>query len=214
MAKRHPLQMLTIQSSSGSKVVVYRGDTAPQMVGGYGGWEVVGRPKRTGLTQWIGKDPLRMKLPIIFDGSDQQISQESKITLLSRMALPTGPRGEPPRVSVLGAIPRKDLRWVIESLEWGDNVIWVTTSDTIGFRTRQDATLTLLEYVAEDRVGANRSTQNTRSPAAHTAVPDDTLRGIAARVYGDQARWADIASLNEIRDPKTIEAGQVLRLPR
>jgi len=41
----------------------------------------------------------------------------------------------------------------------------------------------------------------------------DGLSGIALRQLGNAARWPEIASLNGLRSPYTIHAGQVLRLP-
>lgn len=42
----------------------------------------------------------------------------------------------------------------------------------------------------------------------------DRLDGIAAAVYQDPARWRDIARANGIRDPRRLEPGRVLLLPR
>src|SRR5262252_2873030 len=50
--------------------------TPPQITGGYGGWTVTNRERRVGLTQWQGKDPIRMALSIIFDGVITDQGQE------------------------------------------------------------------------------------------------------------------------------------------
>jgi hypothetical protein len=42
----------------------------------------------------------------------------------------------------------------------------------------------------------------------------DRLDGIAAAVFRDPARWRDIARVNSIRDPRRLEPGQRLLLPR
>ena len=42
----------------------------------------------------------------------------------------------------------------------------------------------------------------------------DRLDGIAAAVYQDPARWRDIARANGIRDPRRLEPGKALLLPR
>jgi nucleoid-associated protein YgaU len=41
----------------------------------------------------------------------------------------------------------------------------------------------------------------------------DTLTSIAARVLGDPVLWIAIANLNDLRDPRSVKPGQVLRLP-
>jgi nucleoid-associated protein YgaU len=42
----------------------------------------------------------------------------------------------------------------------------------------------------------------------------DTLSNIAAAVYRDASLWREIARANGIRDPRTIDPGRVLLLPR
>jgi nucleoid-associated protein YgaU len=42
----------------------------------------------------------------------------------------------------------------------------------------------------------------------------DTLSNIAAGAYRDSALWREIARANHIRDPRTLEPGRVLLLPR
>ena len=43
---------------------------------------------------------------------------------------------------------------------------------------------------------------------------DDTLSGIAAEVYADARQWRVIAEANGIDDPRRLEPGQILRLPK
>lgn len=42
----------------------------------------------------------------------------------------------------------------------------------------------------------------------------DRLDGIAASVFSDPARWRDIARANDIRDPRRIDPGRLLLVPR
>jgi hypothetical protein len=42
----------------------------------------------------------------------------------------------------------------------------------------------------------------------------DTLSSIAAAVYRNAGAWREIAGTNEIQDPRRLEPGRVLRLPR
>jgi len=51
----------------------------------------------------------------------------------------------------------------------------------------------------------------TVQPAYFGAGED--LLSIAARELGDADRWVEIAELNQLRDPRSITPGQVLRLP-
>lgn len=51
---------------------------------------------------------------------------------------------------------------------------------------------------------------------SYTVQPGDTLRGIAEWFYGDRscARAIHAANRSTIRDPQSLEAGTVLRIPR
>jgi hypothetical protein len=42
----------------------------------------------------------------------------------------------------------------------------------------------------------------------------DRLDGIAASIFHDPARWRDIARANDIRDPRKIDPGRLLLVPR
>jgi LysM repeat protein len=42
----------------------------------------------------------------------------------------------------------------------------------------------------------------------------DTLSGIAFALYTDAAKWRNIAEENNIRDPRSLQPGQALRIPR
>lgn len=203
-------------SSNGLSLVVLLGSSAARMTDGYGGWEVVDRPKRTGLTNWKGRPPYKMEVPILFDGWQAQVGQEIKISVLTRMALPPGaPNAEPPTLRVSGAVPRDDVTWVIEAIDFGDNVIY----DMVGgvhVRLRQDAVVRLIEYVKDERIG-HRNSPATRASGnagrSTTVKAGETLRQIASREYRDPNKWTAIAAANAIGDPRRIIAGQVLRLP-
>jgi hypothetical protein len=139
----------TFRSSDGKTVKVLRGDGAPKATDGFGGWEVVNRPRRIGLTQWNGRSPYGMDVPILFDDID---GCETEISKLFQMAvgydyLP------PPTVQIDGAVPIKGAKWVINGIDWGDDVHWNQTGNQKPFRTRQDATVHLLEYKPEVRSG-------------------------------------------------------------
>jgi nucleoid-associated protein YgaU len=216
-------------SDTGLSVVVYRDEAAPYIASGYGGWTTVSRMRRTALTQFTGPDPVRLAVPILFDGFMAGTPQESNISTLERMARPAVPGADPPTVRIDGGIPRKDItRWVIESIDYSgqSKVIW----DIIGgvtVRLRQDAVVNMLQYVSADLValqsGPNvgfgpggTSLANRRPTPAHkfhTFKKGETLRMISGEIYGS-VRWVrDIMQANGIRDPKSIKPGTKLRMP-
>lgn len=69
----------------------------------------------------------------------------------------------------------------------------------------------------------NAATRPSRSPAtestsnsqqkSYTIQPGDTFSSIAIDVYGNEARWVDIAQANPQIDPVRLKVGQEIRLP-
>jgi hypothetical protein len=209
-----------------------RGNTAPVPAAGFGGWQLVARPRRKSLTRWKGIDPFQQQFSIIFDGVPDNVSVEPACLALERMAQPVGHRAAPPPVRVIGVVPHPELAYVIgdgnggPGLAWGD-VIYSPS----GFRIRQEVVITLLEHVGDDRVSAGaaaaqaRQTASARSTSAAaagggtsrtgtaTVKAGDSLLSIAARDLGSATQWTEIAQLNGLVDPYTLTVGQKLRMP-
>jgi LysM domain len=199
---------------------ILKGDGSPKVTGGHGGWNVTNRPHRRGLTTWDGVEPYRMSIPVVFEGWPDVAGQEIRIGTLSRMATPQGD-DEPPRVSISGIgipseMPKKN--WVIESLEWGDNVLWDNQANGSMVRLRQDCTVNLLQYVNEDRVAFSKLSSAQPGagawPKHHVWRKGDTLQRLASRFYKNSKKWKRIADANNIRDPKHIRIGRILRIPK
>lgn len=66
-------------------------------------------------------------------------------------------------------------------------------------------------------VQQTESTQVSPSPEitweTYTVRPGDNIRGIALRVYGDANAWVKIVQANNLKNPNSIHAGNVLRIP-
>lgn len=220
---------ITFSADGMKPVAVLLGDTPITVASGYGGWNVVNRQRRVGLTVWQGKDPIRMSIPILFDGITEQASQEIPISHLSRMALPPGTGGEPPSLKIKGpGVPNPGpAKWVIENLQWGTNVIWDFAQNGVMARLRQDCVVNLLEYRAPDRaefapmLPASKRTLTGKSkagwPKTYVIKDNDTLAKIAVHFYKDANKWKQIAQENGIRDPGSVSTkvwqGKTIRIP-
>lgn len=147
-----PVGFVAIVCDDPPRTVVARlGPERPDVSSGYGGWEEVARPRRSTVTSWTGQPARRMALSVVIDNHYAGTSIEDQIRDLERMALPRA-GGQPPTVTLLargGHIPYRNLTWVIDTLEWGDAIM-----NAHGNRTRQAATVTLLQYVADDLIDA------------------------------------------------------------
>jgi hypothetical protein len=58
-----------------------------------------------------------------------------------------------------------------------------------------------------------RGTETKQKTKTYTVKSGDTLWDIARRFYQDPYKWTDIAKANNIKDPKKLQIGKVLRLP-
>jgi LysM domain len=59
----------------------------------------------------------------------------------------------------------------------------------------------------------NRGTETKQKAKTYTVKSGDTLWDIARRFYQNPYKWTDIAKANNIKDPKKLQIGKVLRLP-
>jgi hypothetical protein len=199
------------------------GEGSATVEGGLGGWESVPRPGRRPLTVWRGpEDPLRMGLPLVFDGYpphnaagnrlasvEQDVRQLETIAGVAVLGDPV-----PPFITVMGAVPH-DLRWaprnrwVIEDLDWGP----AERDQATGQRVRQAVTVTLMLYTqADSLVGLSQQQKPKRRKVQ--AKDGDTAIKIAAREIGRAADGGKLARLNGLRSPDVgLEVGRSITIP-
>lgn len=204
----HMVNFYPLDGNKDSDLTVLMGDGPAQLTGGDGGWQVEERWADAPVTWWLSPQPYRQTIPVLFDGN----SQEQAIAKLIRMSRSPGDRKPPPIIMVSGqAIHRADLEWVIESLTPTD-VVRRRASD--GNRVRQGYTVNLLQYGQIDILGKQTARTRRRPTTKSWRVrAEDNLPQIAAIVYGDSRRWKEIAVSNNIRDPRSLKIGRVLKIP-
>lgn len=83
-----------------------------------------------------------------------------------------------------------------------------------GVPMRAEATLALTAYRPIEEQIAERPRNSPDVEKSRTVRRGDRLDQIADGVYQDPARWRDIARRNGIADPRRLDPGQVLLLPR
>jgi nucleoid-associated protein YgaU len=134
-----------------------------------------------------------------------------------------GGRKQPPTVSLstkdgFGAlVPHnfngESLNWVITGLEWGDQL----RRRSSGHRVRQAATVEVTQYTTtggDELSVAKRNNTHGRRHTTHTVKKGESLMRIARDEYGTSDRWQDIATANNIHDPRHLRVGMRLKLPK
>ena len=90
-----------------------------------------------------------MEIQFVLDGWSKppgQRSIEYDVTALERMALPH--KTQPPVIKIIGsAMPHSDLDYVIQDIDWGPAI-----RANSGDRFRQEGTITLVRYIAVDKL--------------------------------------------------------------
>lgn len=219
------------------QVTVRLGDGNAKITNTSTGWGVTDRPRRRGITEWNGSDPLTIDIPILIDHfiSGDGITCEADCQNLELMAGQYGDGGEPQLINfnAHGAVPHdfhneQTTDWIISQIAWGD-----ASLNSAGNRIRQAAVVTVMEYVADHVLKIKTSAQKNRdnqhpkhntkkhkkpNHRKHHVQPGETLSTIARDEYADPSAWRDIAAANPKhkrarRDPKDVTVGETLRLP-
>lgn len=216
MTKIDPNNYIIFDADGIPNVKVLMDATPPQLIGGGAKYENVDRRRRPGLTIYTGRDPVQQKLSILFDANDTTPDPVQAMINLDRMWRP------PPRmIKLIGPVFRKDIdAWVITDITWGTNVMREIQPHGGSKRTRQDAVVTVSEYITPDHVekyGNKRGPSMRKMPRpkfTHYVVRrGDTLSKISLKMYKNAKYWKEIQKANHIRDPKKLKVGQNLRMP-
>jgi hypothetical protein len=178
-----------------------------------------------------------------YEAYEEGSSVESAIAQLEMLATAHAADGRPSRIYLVArgrAVPHQDRLWVIDSLQWQDGALMnaqgnrvrqavdVNLLEWIGDQRVKERSpakrMQELQKLHKTKPGAPRKrvvakrakTTLQKTTFAQAQLPmgsGEDLLTIAARELGDASRWTEIADLNGIRDPRSIVAGQALRMP-
>lgn len=190
-------------------LVALLGPEAPTLSGGFGGWQVVARPRDVGMTIWEGVEPYQLTLSLMLDGYNEGHSQEPALRGLSRVA--RGDNESPPGVLTIDGIPLPVERWVIEGIDFGDPIRRLGDAS----RVRQALTITLREYVPPSYLRRRISPYASSSKAVIIrAQKGDTPAKIAKRRR--LKSWTVLRDLNRSLISKAnqkLKTGTKIRVP-
>jgi LysM repeat protein len=199
---------------------------APAGAASTGGWQIVDRPRLVAATQWYDRSPYELDMPLAIDSEVSYGypggSIEAQCLCVEQWQDKAPGQLQPAVLSVTGPVPGQQRQWVVYTVSFGEAL----RDPIAGFRTQQQLTLSLYEYnspiasvsgnpTPATQAAANLNAQEaSQSYSIYIVNAGDTLPTVAQVVYGNASLWTLIATLNNIRDPSSISAGQVLKIPQ
>jgi hypothetical protein len=210
-----------LKGENNGPVIALMGADLPRITGGYGGWNVVDRPRKRGAVEWEGPEPLRMELEIVLDAWDYAYPLNNihdDLLAIERMASPVGVNLPPPTVHVSGkVIPRTTaVPWVIENIVWGTAI-----NGTQKQVLRQTAKITFLQadLLEHQRELSPTKARAPRPPGLASRKPykwkqGDTWPRVAHKLM-PKVKYAarKIQKFNGFRPGMKMKVGQLVRIP-
>lgn len=175
--------------------------------------------ERVGLKPLVtddGRDLRVISLEALFAHRDHQRSVEGLLRTLEAIAEEDKP------VKLRNYGPAEDGWYVVSSLSISD----VTRQHGSNLRTRATASFVLTEDPDVDvkigpasgghkkGKGGAKDRKGGKWPKSHTVKAGDTLAAISVRYYDEASSWRRIADANGIRDPRKLQVGKKLKIPR
>lgn len=197
------------------------GDGAAKIADETSGWTTIDRPKQQAITQWVGGQPRKVGVPIILDGYHRGEPINHKLSALHEIVRDKNGDRRPPTFIALGPIPFSGHRFVLEQIEYGDDIIRgeVGTRDA-GKLLRQDFTLHLMQFTPGDDFKFKHRKKHHHHHHRHKPKAGDTPLRVANEFYGDDEDESvedmarEIAALNGVRGIRTrLDPTRILRLP-
>lgn len=195
-------------------------------------YDTVSPPFRQAVNRWTGYSLENQVFTVMSYGAwnpdeQEQADVTEQVLALRYLSRPAGGTKEPPLLRVDGpGVYGKgaDERWQVESIVEVPGSLISRSSDgrigqiefTVTLCKWFPSSLVIVRSPAEKAVAANGGAAAVAAgapPRTYVVVQGDTLSRIAQRQLGNANRWNEIASLNGLRDPNKVSAGQTLKLP-
>lgn len=175
-------------------------------------WNRISRPKRSTAITYGGMGEETLVFEVIFDALDGNGTVEERVRRLDALRVPSGERNPPPICKLYYGHMGGGKDWVVDQISESDE-----QRDSRLHRIYYQAELTLVEHIQADleisHAKHHRSRHSGGRGRSHRVRHGETLSSIAASDLGDASRWKEIAQLNDIRDPRSLKVGDVLRMP-
>lgn len=159
------------------------------------------------LLQFVNGNAKSLSMELFFDTTDNGVDVRTRTAAVSNLTEPHPVTKAPPRLLLLWG-----------SLAFPCFLVSVRQAfdffNALGMPLR--ATLTV-EFKGHDRLEdllAAAPLAQVEQASRYVAKTGDTLQGIAAAVLGSPAKWRQIASANNIDNPRAVAAGLGLQIPK
>jgi LysM repeat protein len=162
---------------------------------------------RTSVLQFVNGNARTLTLELFFDTTDTGVDVRLRTSTIVNLTEPD---------SIAKAPPRLLLLW--GSLAFPCFLMSVRQRfdyfNSLGMPLR--ATLNV-EFKGHDSLESSVATAplaQAEQAVRYVVAVGDTLQGIAAKVNGNPRQWREIASANNIADPRNLASGLGLRIPK
>ena len=158
------------------------------------------------VLQFVHGDSKSLSMELFFDTSDTGVDVRTRTLAISNLTEPNPITRAPPRLLLLWG-----------SLAFSCFLISVRQQfeyfSSTGAPQRARLTVQFKGYdPLESLVAANPAAQLAQL-SLHIAKASDTLQSVANNVFKDPAKWRDIATANNIDNPRSLVAGVRLKIP-
>lgn len=189
------------------ELTVLAGEPA-QLSGGVGGTSTIDLPRDTAAVHWETHPPYGLAVPLVLDGFAKGRSVEGDALGLLKMARARPGEARPPTVTLAGPVPRTDLAWLIEGIEWGD--VLRPDDGSSDARLRQAVTVNLVQDSRAELAVYRRKKPRTKTAKWHHG---DTPTRFAHRNHVHGGARALKRANPRVRDWKRVKAGTRIKLP-
>lgn len=114
-------------------------------------------------------------------------------------------------------VEKGDTLWEVANSVYGDPTAWraiATANDIENPRHLQAGTTLVVPNIGESDSGGGEQGAVGGGTRRHTVEKGQTLWEIASAYYGDPTEWTRIVDANDIDDPRGLEAGTAIVVPR
>src|SRR5215213_3711433 len=158
------------------------------------------------ILQYVRGNGRTMTMDLFFDTYEQQSNVTVHTRLIYKLLEVRGPLHRPPVCTFTwGSF---NFKCVVERV--GGRF---TLSLADGTPVRATLSVTLKEFVDVELMVRNPPLESADHAKTYVVRRGDTLAAIAAKEYGDPAKWRPIADANRLENPRVLPPGTRLALP-